>query len=1221
MSLKTFSLRRKSPAAPETAQFFDTTSEDQTSSLKRGDEKRIMLMNMVKEGKLSVDGALQRAYGMGIASVPYEELDQDNCTAPKEEQIYNFGVHRYGRNNKSTKCVVQIDFEEDSLSLLQRGQKLKSFPFTALKSVVGGDDSPRLQIQFDDLNEIDIDAGTLEEKNKISRLLLLIIGQIQTGFPVLSEDVVEKRKSPVKEGVLEKKGHSAAFLMWPKRFVQLFPGEMIYYRVGEEKNESSALSIVSLLPDECDVRKLDENGFTLVTSQKEYAFRLSSNKSEEIEKERNDWMIALQTAIRGRVDVDDVQPQLHQQRMQSQNAFHQEEYLKSIASSLNDELEQLGVILNIIDAPIRASTQVTKVREIVQSLNNQINTGLLSWTLRHARNQRLSMSAPDNEDDINDMTSPYVNRPIISGQSKGVDFTANSSQSASNTLILPTNQRELQHVTQQLIDRDFAQDSRYFPYPNYRPSSSAGTPPVEGEDGPYKLYVPVSGAGFHAQIANDQYAKVNKKIKQKRCNPYVNIERRYHDLRLWGEEAPPLPPKDPSLETDESRKDEETVQEITKQKNYVPIKIQPPPESKVEIEQTRDKALSLSSTVSQAGSAVTPNVPAPPPPPPGAGGIPAPPPPPGTMVSGVPPKEDVIPGCKMRPLFWSKIPDAQIKQTVWKDATDRLNNLDTTKIEELFHLSQSTETPRANEEPDGLPIEDKNASKSLLDPKKAQNLGIFLSGFKLDVNDLESKLSTFDDENGLTSEEINALKRFQPTPEEIEMFKSFKGNFDKLVKVDKFVQKMCNITNLNSRLDVLLTIREIPDQIQGIEPPITNLIKACRSLRDNQHFKTLLEYILSIGNYLNGGTNRGRAYGFKLSALVKLVDIRSTDKKQTALQFLAEELYQKDPKVLTCYKEMNSLLIPIDISIKGLTAEVDIMSKDIEKLKKQMSTLSSSFDEAFIHKVNQFIKTESSKLVLLQQHCSEIVELSVELKRMYGESSSSDFENWLNHVSDFIKQLQRATEAAEAKQRRLTNRQKHKADLDKVVSELANTVKNASIETSNNQKPGKQKQSHRRNESYEKIISHTTLQQAAVTKTEGAGFTSKPVTFNLGNATVLELQPSESMEELSFPSKTGWLEKLSGGKKRNCKWDYRFFELTTTGYLHYSKREDGKLSGAIYIRQSPVKVDENDPCIMEIHHEQRVWKLRGDNELEVSDWLNALNYYSKRDSVLQDDFE
>ena len=45
---------------------------------------------------------------------------------------------------------------------------------------------------------------------------------------------------------------------------------------------------------------------------------------------------------------------------------------------------------------------------------------------------------------------------------------------------------------------------------------------------------------------------------------------------------------------------------------------------------------------------------------------------------------------------------------------------------------------------------------------------------------------------------------------------------------------------------------------------------------------------------------------------------------------------------------MDALLIPMDISIKGLTAEVDIMSKDVEKLKKQINQFAARFDEAFI---------------------------------------------------------------------------------------------------------------------------------------------------------------------------------------------------------------------------------------------------------------------------------
>jgi len=87
-------------------------------------------------GKLSVDNALQRAYGMGIASAPYEELDNEATDSFKKGEIYNFGVYRYSKNNKSTKCVIQIDFQEESIALLQRGQKLKSFPFRTLKAVI-----------------------------------------------------------------------------------------------------------------------------------------------------------------------------------------------------------------------------------------------------------------------------------------------------------------------------------------------------------------------------------------------------------------------------------------------------------------------------------------------------------------------------------------------------------------------------------------------------------------------------------------------------------------------------------------------------------------------------------------------------------------------------------------------------------------------------------------------------------------------------------------------------------------------------------------------------------------------------------------------------------------------------------------------------------------------------------------------------------------------------
>ena len=50
----------------------------------------------------------------------------------------------------------------------------------------------------------------------------------------------------------------------------------------------------------------------------------------------------------------------------------------------------------------------------------------------------------------------------------------------------------------------------------------------------------------------------------------------------------------------------------------------------------------------------------------------------------------------------------------------------------------------------------------------------------------------------------------------------------------------------------------------------------------------MLEYILALGNYLNGQTARGGAYGYKLDSLLKLSDIKMKDNKTTLFMYVIE---------------------------------------------------------------------------------------------------------------------------------------------------------------------------------------------------------------------------------------------------------------------------------------------------------------------------------------------
>ena len=50
---------------------------------------------------------------------------------------------------------------------------------------------------------------------------------------------------------------------------------------------------------------------------------------------------------------------------------------------------------------------------------------------------------------------------------------------------------------------------------------------------------------------------------------------------------------------------------------------------------------------------------------------------------------------------------------------------------------------------------------------------------------------------------------------------------------------------------------------------VVNLHQACVELHNSKKFLVVLEYVLSIGNILNSGTNRA-AHGFKLTSLPKV---------------------------------------------------------------------------------------------------------------------------------------------------------------------------------------------------------------------------------------------------------------------------------------------------------------------------------------------------------------
>ena len=78
-----------------------------------------------------------------------------------------------------------------------------------------------------------------------------------------------------------------------------------------------------------------------------------------------------------------------------------------------------------------------------------------------------------------------------------------------------------------------------------------------------------------------------------------------------------------------------------------------------------------------------------------------------------------------------------------------------------------------------------------------------------------------------------------------------------------------------------------------IKPSLETVLTALNEIESSAKFRNVLEIILALGNIINGGTRRGEAYGFKLSSLRQMTDLRTTDNKKTLMMFLVEMLIEQ----------------------------------------------------------------------------------------------------------------------------------------------------------------------------------------------------------------------------------------------------------------------------------------------------------------------------------------
>ena len=413
--------------------------------------------------------------------------------------------------------------------------------------------------------------------------------------------------------------------------------------------------------------------------------------------------------------------------------------------------------------------------------------------------------------------------------------------------------------------------------------------------------------------------------------------------------------------------------------------------------------------------------PPPPPPPPGGwknGGPPPPPPPPGGWKNGGPPPPPPPPGPgsaknsamaphglgsgakpwkKLKALHWQKLHKAKTRKTVWESEREEFG-LNVEELENLFSLADKPEKK----------VEKKKTTKvHLIGLKRSHNISIELSGMKLEFSKIRASLLDMDDSK-FSLEQLHVLKRSVPTDQEATKLRNYKGEKAKLGQVELYFMEVMSIPRLENRIDALIYKKTFVSCVAKLKEELNTLKQASSQVLNSNSLKLILEGVLAVGNYLNTGTTRGSAAGFKIQSLLKLKDIKGKDRKTSLLYFIVKELVKTNDKVRFFTAEIEKVNAAEKFQKDYASVTLQQLSSQQAKLKEEILHSSvvlddtSDLNDRFRDVMVPFAEDSEETLTLLRTILDDTVAGLNKMRDFLGEDEGTEPTETFRTLKDFM---------------------------------------------------------------------------------------------------------------------------------------------------------------------------------------------------------------------------
>uniref|UniRef100_A0A8C2W327 Formin like 1 n=1 Tax=Chinchilla lanigera TaxID=34839 RepID=A0A8C2W327_CHILA len=294
---------------------------------------------------------------------------------------------------------------------------------------------------------------------------------------------------------------------------------------------------------------------------------------------------------------------------------------------------------------------------------------------------------------------------------------------------------------------------------------------------------------------------------------------------------------------------------------------------------------------------------------------------------------------RMPLLNWVALKPSQITGTVFTELNDEkvLQELDMSDFEEQF------KTKSQGPSLDLSALKGRAAQKgpsqaTLIEANRAKNLAITLRKGSLGTDRICQAIEMYDLQV-LGLDFLELLTRFLPTEYERSLIARFEREqrpLEELSEEDRFMLRFSRIPRLPERMATLTFLGSFPDTAQLLMPQLHAIIAASMSIKSSDKLRQILEIVLAFGNYMNS-SKRGAAYGFRLQSLDALLEMKSTDRKQTLLHYLVKVIAEKYPQLSGFHSELHFLDKAGAVSLDSVLADVRSLQQGLELARREFT--------------------------------------------------------------------------------------------------------------------------------------------------------------------------------------------------------------------------------------------------------------------------------------------